>query len=253
MSDTLSSLGFLIRPSQVFFRFRRGFLLGQDQRSRRSDVSSCSTAIGLPACSVTPIDSSRCFSPFLVEDSGASGSDDCCGVVGSFSSIPCCEPHPGLVVPGFLRVRDIDPCDKGHCTSSLLVVGGGGSDPGCSFSVPVPLVLTTDACLWGWGATLGGLERIAPWSLLQRTYSSNWRELQAVLMALLAFAPQLEGSTVLVRTDDMVARCYLNRHGWTRCKALNLIAHHFFSWAEAHLFSLGAVTFRAASTCGRTV
>ena len=51
------------------------------------------------------------------------------------------------------------------------------------------------------------------WPPIQACRSSNWRELKAVHLALLAFAPLISGHAVLIRTDNITAKAYLDKQG----------------------------------------
>lgn len=106
---------------------------------------------------------------------------------------------------------------------------------------PFCTVITTDAAGVGWGATLFGSSRWAGvWSELQATCSSNWRELKAVYLALLLYAPQLEGHRVLVRVDNACAVTYVNKkHG--RSQRLCEIAQDVVNLERKFNFETAAV------------
>lgn len=45
---------------------------------------------------------------------------------------------------------------------------------------------------------------------------------------------------MLVRTDNIATKAYINGHGGTRSSALNREVAMLFSWAEVHLASIRA-------------
>ncbi|XP_070591658.1 uncharacterized protein [Erythrolamprus reginae] len=68
----------------------------------------------------------------------------------------------------------------------------------------------------------------------------NFLELRAVFLALLAFAPIVEGKHILILTDNVATRAHLNHQGGTRSQRLMEETMRLFNWAETHLASLTA-------------
>ena len=75
--------------------------------------------------------------------------------------------------------------------------------------------IVTDASAEGWGATIvsNGLKAQGFWTLEQSYKSSNFREILAVLLGLLAFLPQIKGKSVTILSDNVSAVCYINMQG----------------------------------------
>lgn len=101
-------------------------------------------------------------------------------------------------------------------------------------------VITTDASLWGWGATHEGKTVRGIWSSQMRLCHINYLELQAVWLALQHFLPLIRGQHVLVRTDNTTVVAYVNKQGGLRSHQLHTLAHRLIVWACSHLLSLRA-------------
>ncbi|WP_297403118.1 reverse transcriptase domain-containing protein [Hydrogenophaga sp.] len=82
---------------------------------------------------------------------------------------------------------------------------------------PAPaMTLVTDACNWGWAALADGgrLFTRGFWTPEERAWSTNARELLAIVLALRAFRESLmPRSHVVIRTDNSTAASYINRGG----------------------------------------
>lgn len=101
-------------------------------------------------------------------------------------------------------------------------------------------VITTDASLWGWGATYEGRTVSGKWSSQMQLRHINYLELQAVSLALKHFLPLIRGQHVLVRTDNTTVVAYVNKQGGLRSHQLHMLAHRLIIWASSHLLSLRA-------------
>lgn len=101
-------------------------------------------------------------------------------------------------------------------------------------------VVTTDASLSGWGATLGDLAVGGVWTENQCQLHINVLELTTVFLALKHFLPLLRHHHVLVRTDNTAVVAYINHQGGLRSLRLHRIARDIILWAHAHLQSLRA-------------
>jgi len=122
-------------------------------------------------------------------------------------------------------------------------VAGNTTAPGRSAEGPdgrgllhpqVQLEIFTDASGSGWGAHLDGKWARGAWSLKERTFHSNVRELLAVERALLTFGNDVRERSVCVRTDNRATLAYINRQGG-RVPALNKIATRIWE----RVFELG--------------
>ena len=107
-------------------------------------------------------------------------------------------------------------------------------------------IITTDASKLGWGGwwhKVGSRHRKQDeargfFSRRESRNSSNWRELTAVSHTLRAAAPMLRNTVVLIETDNIVTKAYINHMGG-RKPILNAIAQDI--WKTAHQFGLQLV------------
>ncbi|XP_062409095.1 uncharacterized protein LOC134100063 [Sardina pilchardus] len=106
--------------------------------------------------------------------------------------------------------------------------------------IAVRKVLTTDASLTGWGATLENWAVGGSWSALQSQLHINVLELLAVFLSLKHFLPILSRQHVLIRTDNTAVVSYINRQGGLRSLRLHRLAYAVLTWSNAHLKSLRA-------------
>ena len=111
--------------------------------------------------------------------------------------------------------------------------------------VPTGLVvrrkmLTTDACLTGWGATFEGRSVSGEWRGDLLHEHINFLELMAVFLALQHFESFLLGHHVLVRTDNMTTRFYISKQGGLRSDRLNGLARTITLWAHERFLSLSS-------------
>ncbi|XP_049322641.1 uncharacterized protein LOC125782478 [Astyanax mexicanus] len=111
-------------------------------------------------------------------------------------------------------------------------------------------VITTDASLWGWGATHEGRSVNGQWSPSLRLAHVNVLELRAVCLALRHFLPYVENSHVLVRTDNTTVVAYINKQGGLRSLQLHRLAHRLIIWSNANLLSLRATHVPGVSNRG---
>ena len=78
---------------------------------------------------------------------------------------------------------------------------------------PFDVQLETDASHLGWGAHIGDLEAKGDWNNRVACQSSNYRELLAILLALIAFKSVLKGLHVQILSDNVTAGAYINNKG----------------------------------------
>ena len=77
----------------------------------------------------------------------------------------------------------------------------------------VDVQLLTDASSFGWGAKLDEFEAKGDWNSRVSCQSSNYRELLAILLAILAFKEKLKDKHVQILTDNVTASAYINHKG----------------------------------------
>ena len=75
------------------------------------------------------------------------------------------------------------------------------------------LQLFTDVNLEGWGAHIESLMASGFWPLELKSQHINDLEMKAVWLALQAFAPHIQGHSVLLVTDSTTVSAYINRRG----------------------------------------
>ena len=102
-------------------------------------------------------------------------------------------------------------------------------------------LVTTDACLSGWGAVWQGRTAQGRWSGRDVAQHINVLELRAVQLALASFLPHLTGRHVLVRSDNMATVSQVNHQGGTRSARLLRVSQSLLTWASPRLASLRAV------------
>lgn len=78
------------------------------------------------------------------------------------------------------------------------------------------------------------------WSKKESQLHINILELRAIRLSLGQFVTHLKGTDVLIRTDNVTAKAFINRQGGTRSKALSREASLLFAWAEDNLLSITA-------------
>ncbi|XP_030219303.1 uncharacterized protein LOC115548682 [Gadus morhua] len=101
-------------------------------------------------------------------------------------------------------------------------------------------LVTTDACLSGWGAVWQGRTAQGQWPAQNHAHI-NVLELRAVQLALNHFLPHLRGKHVLVRSDKMSAVAQINHQGGTRSSRLLRVSRNLLAWAYPRLASVRAV------------
>ena len=88
---------------------------------------------------------------------------------------------------------------------------------GCPFNLSFPeLALFTDASDTGWGASLGDDRFSGLWPHHCSLFSTNHRELLAVLYAIQGFLPLLRSHSSSLYADNTTALSYLRKEGGTR-------------------------------------
>ena len=80
----------------------------------------------------------------------------------------------------------------------------------------MPQRLFTDASSHGWGAQVGSRSLQGTWSHQQATQHINLLEMEAVLLAVTGFLPQLKSWVVRLMCDNAVVVSYIAREGGTK-------------------------------------
>jgi hypothetical protein len=106
------------------------------------------------------------------------------------------------------------------------------------FPVPPQVTVTTDACNTGWGGHLGSLKVQGLWTSSQMALHINCLEMLAVLHTLRAFRQQIQGKSVLVKTDNIAVRQYINFSGGTGSAALCALSLRLLRWCMTWKISL---------------
>ena len=94
--------------------------------------------------------------------------------------------------------------------------------------------IITDASKEGWGSHLGDLVVSGHWSKAWANRHINWLELQAVLLTLKHFLPQLQGTPVDVISDNTTTVAYINKVGGTQSPSLRRLALDTWEWCRQH-------------------
>ena len=111
-------------------------------------------------------------------------------------------------------------------------------------------VVTTDASLSGWGATFEGHSTRGLWTGALTTAHINYLELMAVFLALRHFLPLLRQCHILVKTDNITTKYYINKQGGLHSRKLDTLAREITLWCEAHLASVRAEHIPGLSNSG---
>ena len=77
----------------------------------------------------------------------------------------------------------------------------------------IDLVISTDASLLGWGASLGQKTAGGRWSNVEKEHHINYLELKAVLLGLQSLCSSVSNSHVKVLTDNSTAVAYIRNMG----------------------------------------
>ena len=113
---------------------------------------------------------------------------------------------------------------------------------GVPFSDPVPeMTIVTDASSYGCGGHLGDQTASGTWQLQWKSRHINWLELQAVLLTLQHFLPQLRGTVMEVLSDNMTTVSYINKQGGTHSLSLCRLALDLWEWCDEHRIVISAV------------
>ena len=109
------------------------------------------------------------------------------------------------------------------------------------------LVIFSDACLTGWGASMQGLEARGPWLPDECLRHINELEMLAAFNALQSFANNARNVCIHLMIDNSTTVAYLNKCGGTKSENLRLLALKVILWCETRKISLRA--FHIAGVC----
>ena len=104
---------------------------------------------------------------------------------------------------------------------------------------PPDLVIESDASRLGWGATLKDqkLKTGGQWSTSEQEMHINCLELLAASLVIQTFAKEKKIINILVRTDNVSARAYINHFGGTHSWPMNCLAVQIWKWCiECQIF-----------------
>ena len=97
----------------------------------------------------------------------------------------------------------------------------------------------TDASAIGWGAHLQNRKASGHWNYQLFKKTSNYRELMAVRLALLSFAPYIQGKCVQIVSDNITTVAYLNHLGGP-VQELSVLTETIFTEAQQANVTLSA-------------
>ena len=111
-------------------------------------------------------------------------------------------------------------------------------------------LITTDASMMGWGATMEGRSARGIWSPDLQSMHINYLELMAVYLAVKHFEPLILNCHVLIRTDNTTTMCYVNKQGGLSSRALDNLARELTIWCDSRLRSIRACHVRGLLNSG---
>ena len=105
--------------------------------------------------------------------------------------------------------------------------------------IPAPsLEVMADASLYGWCGVLLPDQIREEWPVGLHQESMNWKELQAILLTVVHFAPQLEGRTATVWTDSWTAVACIRRQGSLHSVKLWYLTKELLDFCHLHRITL---------------
>ena len=99
---------------------------------------------------------------------------------------------------------------------------------------PPTITIATDASLVGWGAHMEDQLLSGLWSPAESQLHISVLEIRAVRRALGALLAQVQGRSIRIMTDSMVAAAYIRRQGGTRSIQLYQEARDLLLWCHDH-------------------
>ena len=107
---------------------------------------------------------------------------------------------------------------------------------------PVPIIISTDASMTGWGASSGDYHAHGTWTELEQKDHINLLELKAAFLGLKALHKQIDlyGRKVVVQMDNTTAVAHVNHMGSSRAVAADSLARELWLWAMEREMDLSA-------------
>ena len=105
----------------------------------------------------------------------------------------------------------------------------------------------TDASTQGWGGNLGSQIIQGTWSKEIGKWHINCLELQAVILTIQNFLPQLRNQSVLIRSDNTTVVQFINKQGGTKSPQLCYKAWELWQMAIKNNMNLKAATIAGAA------
>ena len=114
-------------------------------------------------------------------------------------------------------------------------------------SVPPPdIQLMTDASRSGWSGAILPDRVVGLWPPDYNSLSTNWLELKAIFLSLVHFLPRLQGSSVLLMTDNTTAVSCIRRQGSLRSDSLMALTKEILEFCHSH-----SIVLVPKHLCGR--
>lgn len=96
------------------------------------------------------------------------------------------------------------------------------------------IFISTDAALLGWGAIANSRYFWGKWTISQRKWHSNMKELWTVLEVLKRLESDLRGKTAMIQSDNRTTVAYINKQGGTRSLKLLDAAKQILLFCQRH-------------------
>lgn len=125
-------------------------------------------------------------------------------------------------------------------TSLMWWTREGNRSQGKTYGILQEMQLFSDASLNGWGATLLNAPVQGRWNREESQLPISVLELRAIRLALLDFNSQVLNCAILVRTDNIAAKAYVNNQDGLKSSALQKEAMKVLKWLESHLLNIRA-------------
>ena len=230
-------LGFIIHPEKSsFITSQRMKLLGFILNSKEMTVKPTQDRIvSIRNCCMSIMQSKNCFKI-----------QDIARVLGKLIS---CFP---AALFGSLFYRQIEKektmalkCNKGNFDSTMMLSQEAMLELQWShdnietvykplITEKITMLITTDACLKGWGATCNGVATGGVWSIDEKEHHINYLEMHVVFLGLKTFANNLRNVHIKVLSDNSTTVLVLTRMGTSKSNTCNSICKSILLWCIQH-------------------
>ena len=102
------------------------------------------------------------------------------------------------------------------------------------------VTIFTDASLKGWGAILDYKTARGVWPSGENLHI-NVRETETIWLAIQHFSQYLVGRHILIMTDSMTAKAYINRQGGMKSERCRELTRHIWLWVNSNALSIRAL------------